>query len=519
MKLSKITKFIYISIILIIFTQCSKTQKGINSSLNNTYKSDWESLKKYEIPQWYKDAKFGIFIHWGPTTVPAFGGAEWYGFHMWNEGKVDALGNPSVESSKAYQYHTEKFGKPEDFGYTKFIPLFKAENFNPKEWIDLFVEAGAKYVVPVGEHCDGFAMYDSNITKWKSTAMGPKKDIVGSLFKEAKLQGLKVGMSSHFAYGWHWWTYKDKYETTNPDLEDFYWKKHKRWEPASKQYVEYWYNRSMDMMTNYKPDLFWFDLGICEPEYNNRLKDFTKNYYNLAIKNNQEVVLNYKNIKNRPIPDGAAVLDIESGKLDRIRKETWQTDMSLGGWRWGYTNDYQMRTPGSYINDLIDIVSKNGCLLLNVAPNKHGEIPLDQQNILKEIGAWLKVNGEGIYSSNTFDVFGQGPTNAKMVLHGNMKDKGYTKKDIRYTRKGNIIYAFILKPKSNKELNLYALGKEVRIINDKIEKITLLGYNTKINWKQIDTELVITIPEVKTKNAICFKIELELPPSDILKTK
>ncbi|WP_075601582.1 alpha-L-fucosidase [Saccharicrinis aurantiacus] len=484
------------------------------------YKADWESLKKYEIPQWYKDAKFGIFIHWGPTTVPAKD-SEWYGYHMWNEGTVDALGNPTSEPSRAYQYHVENFGKPEDYGYTKFIPEFKAENFNAKEWIDLFNEAGAKYVVPVGEHCDGFALYNSKVTRWNAVNMGPKRDIVGELFKEAKNKDMKVGMSSHYAYAWHWWTYDEKYETTDPKLQDFYWKAHERWSPATPEFVNHWYKRTIDMMTQYKPDLMWFDLGLCEPEYEEARKKYLAKYYNQGLKNNQEVVVNYKNIKWKPIPDGAAVLDIESGKLDRIREETWQTDMSLGGWRWGFSKPYDMRKPGAYINDLIDIVSKNGVLLLNVAPNKHGEIPADQQAILKEIGAWLKINGEGIYSTTPFTVFGQGPTNAKMVLHGNMKDKGFTADDVRYTQKGQTIYAFLLEWEEGKEtLSLSALGSENRVINDAIKSVSIMGYDETINWIQKDNELIIQLPKERpVKNAIGFKIELDDAPSDIFKTK
>ncbi|MDW7693380.1 alpha-L-fucosidase [Flammeovirgaceae bacterium SG7u.111] len=506
--MKSIRNFLLLAAMLVGIQQVGAQQK---------YDAEWESLLKYETPEWFKDVKFGIFIHWGPTTVPAYGSAEWYGFHMWNEGAVDALGNPSKKPSSAYKYHVENFGKPEDFGYTKFIPMFKAENFNAKEWVDLFEEAGAKYIVPVGEHCDGFAMYDSKVTRWKSTEMGPKKDIVGEIFKEARARNIKVGVSSHFAYGWHWWTYKDKYETMDPKLRDFYWDKHERWEPASEAYMKHFYKRTMDMMTQYTPDLFWFDLGFSEPAYEETRKKIIANYYNQGLKNNQEVVLNYKNIRYRGAPDGAAVLDVESGKLDRIRKEAWQTDMSLGGYRWGYTNDYQMREAPAYINDLVDIVSKNGCLLLNVAPNKHGEIPEPQQKILKEIGAWLKVNGEAIYSTRPFDVFGQGPTNAKMKLHGNSHDKGFTSDDFRYTQKGQNVYAFWLKTDGRKTIELKALGSENRILNDPIISVCLLGGTGNLKWIQQKDELVIELPEeYQSDKAICFKIELKEKPSDIL---
>lgn len=495
----------------LLFSQTLDAQKK--------YKADWESLLTYEIPQWYKDAKFGIFIHWGPTTVPA-NNSEWYGFHMWNEGEVDALGNPSKKASSAYKFHTSNFGKPEDYGYTKFIPEFKAENFNAKEWIDLFVEAGAKYVVPVGEHCDGFAMYNSKITRWNSVNMGPRKDIVGSLFSEARKQGLKVGTSSHYAYGWHWWTYKDKFETTNPELRDFYWDAHKRWEPATDAWVKNWYNRTMDMMNQYKPDLLWFDLGFSEPAYEEARKKILANYYNQGLKNNQEVVLNYKNIKWKPVPDGAAVLDLESGKLDRIRAEVWQTDMSLGGWRWGYTEPYTMRPANKYIQDLIDIVSKNGVLLLNVAPTKDGIIPDDQKAILRTIGSWLKTNGEGIYSSSPFTVFGQGPSNATMRLHGNLHDKGFSPDDFRYTQNGQNIYAFWMDTDERKVITLDALGSEDRVINDAIERVSLLGYDKDLTWIQKKDELVIQIPQdFESSNPPCFKVILKDKPSDILGDK
>ncbi|PKQ61734.1 alpha-L-fucosidase [Labilibaculum filiforme] len=504
-------KIIFLALTLFSLSNYSIGQKK--------YKADWESLKTYEIPQWYKDAKFGIFIHWGPTTVPA-NNAEWYGFHMWNEGEVDALGNPSKQASSAYKFHKENFGEPADYGYTKFIPEFKAENFNAKEWIDLFVEAGAKYVVPVGEHCDGFAMYNSKITRWNSVDMGPKKDIVGELFSEARKQGLKVGTSSHYAYGWHWWTYKDKYETTNPELRDFYWDAHDRWEPATEAWVKNWYNRTMDLMTQYQPDLFWFDLGFCEPAYEEARKKILANYYNQGLKNNQEVVLNYKNIKWKPVPDGAAVLDLESGKLDRIREDVWQTDMSLGGWRWGYCEPYEMREAGNYLQDLIDIVSKNGVLLLNVAPNKHGVIPDDQKAILREIGSWLKVNGEGIYESVPFTVFGQGPNNAEMRMHANLHEKGFNSDDIRYTKNKQNIYAFWMEVDNRNVITLDALGAEDRVINDAIKKVSLLGYNSEITWIQKKKELVIQLPtNFSSKNPVCFKIELEAMPSDIFGDK
>ncbi len=484
------------------------------------YAPDWTSLKNYRTPEWFRDAKFGIFIHWGPTTVPAFE-SEWYGYHMHKKNTKDAAGNPTDKPSKAYKYHIENYGPLEKYGYTKFIPQFKAKRFDAEQWIDLFVEAGARYVVPVGEHCDGFAMYRSNITRWNAVNMGPKRDIVGELFAAARNKGLKVGMSSHYAYGWHWWTYEKGYETMDPKLKDFYGAAHDPWSPAAPDFIEHWYVRTMDMMQHYRPDLFWFDLGFSEPEYENHRKKVIANYYNQGIENNQEVVLNYKNIDYKPVPDGAAVLDVESGKLDRIRELPWQTDMSLGGWRWGWTNNYEMRPAEAYIQDLVDIVSKNGCLLLNVAPDKEGRISEGQVSILKQIGTWLRVHGEGIYGTRPFTVFGQGPTNAKLVLHGNTKEQGFTSRDIRYTRKGQQVYAFWLKAEEAQEfLSLSAFGSENHIVQEPVRTISILGKDVTLDWEVQKDRLLIRLPKGNLgKKPIAFRITLEERPPDILKTK
>ena len=484
------------------------------------YSASWPSLLEYETPEWYRDAKFGIFIHWGPTTVPAFE-SEWYGYHMYKNTSKDAAGNPSPEPSRAYKYHVEHFGKPEKYGYTKFIPQFKAKKFDPKAWVDLFVEAGAKYVVPVGEHCDGFAMYNSNITRWNAVKMGPKRDILGELFAEARKRGLKTGTSSHFAYGWHWWTYRDGLETMDPKLKDFYWEPHDPWSPASEEYVEHWYNRSMDMMAQYKPDLFWFDLGICEPEYQGHLKKLLANYYNQAAMDQKEVVFNYKNINYKPVPDGAAVMDVESGKLDRISPLPWQTDMSLGGWRWGYCENYELRPAATYVQDLIDIVSKNGCLLLNVAPDKDGVISAPQQAVLRGIGQWLQANGAGIYGTRPFKVFGQGPSNAAIRLHSNINEAKFGPKDIRYTQKGQKVYAFWLKPNAETAtLNLVAFGKENHIVNDLVKSVKLLDGHQEVEWEQGAGSLVVHLPNpVSGGYPVGLEIQLEDAPSDILKTK
>lgn len=489
-----------------------------NHFIDGPFQPEWESLQQYQTPDWFRDGKLGIFIHWGPYVVPKFLG-PFYGYHMYREQTIDIKGNPNPNrENRVFQHHIKHYGGTEEFGYKDFIPLFHGREFDPEAWIELFEKAGAKYVVPVAEHCDGFAMYDSNITRWDSVNMGPKRDVVGELFSAARTKGMKVGMSSHYAYGWYWWGYRDGTDTMDPAYQDFYGKPHAITDPHSEEHVNNWYLRSKDMMQTYQPDLLWFDLGFSNPEYEDKRKKLIAEFYNQGFHNQQGVVLNYKNISYKPVPDGAAVLDVESGKLDRIRDMPWQTDMSLGGWRWSYNDDWQTMPANKLIGDLIDIVSKNGSLLLNVAPDVNGKISQDQVDVLLELGDWLKTNGEGIYHTRPFSVFGQGPTNAKLVLHGNHKDQGYTARDIRYTRKGQVIFAFVLDwPEDEKQLSLNALGAEQHHLIDNIKQVTLLADGRPLDWQQTADNLLITLPQQRPdKYAVGFKIELADLPPDVL---
>ena len=502
---------------LALKAQNAAIETQLSSYIDGPFSADWESLKEYETPDWFRDGKLGIFIHWGPYVVPKYLG-PFYGYHMYREQTVDIKGNPNPDRiNRVFQHHIDNYGGTEAFGYKDFIPKFHGRNFDAKKWIQLFKDAGAKYVVPVAEHCDGFAMYDSTITRWDAVNMGPKRDIVGELFKEAKAEGMKVGMSSHYAYGWYWWGYREGTDTMDPEYEDFYGKPHKISDPHSEEHVNAWYARSKDMMTNYKPDLLWFDLGFSNPEYEEKRKKLIAEYYNQAAANDQGVVLNYKNIGFKPVPDGAAVLDVESGKLDRIREMPWQTDMSLGGWRWSYNNDWETMPAAKLIGDLLDVVSKNGSLLLNVAPDVNGDISQDQIDVLMKLGNWLKQNGEGIYNTRPFEVFGQGPTNAKLVLHGNNKDAGYTAQDIRYTRNGQKVFAFMLDwPNDQNELVLHALGSQQHMLVDDILSVTLMD-GTPVKWTQGPSSLNITLPKQRPNDfAVGFIVQLAALPSEIL---
>ncbi|MFY0626704.1 MAG: alpha-L-fucosidase [Reichenbachiella sp.] len=486
------------------------------STAQEKYEPTWESLTQYESPEWFSDAKFGIFIHWGVYAVPEFG-SEWYGYHMYKPTiQPHTTGIPSKKKNATYEYHKKKYGKPSKFGYKDFIPMFKAEKFNAAEWIDLFDQAGAKYVVPVGEHCDGFAMYESSLTKWNSAKMGPKVDVLGELAKEARLKDMKVGSSSHLAYGWYWWSYTKGLDTVDPKYRDFYNEPHDWNTPPTKEFKDLWYARAKEMVDKYQLDLMWFDFGFCTPDYEEYRKDFLAYYYNKAEDWNKGVVLNYKKIKYVPIPDGAAVLDLERGKLDRVRKLPWQTDTSIGRNSWSFVDDWQNKPAGELVDEFVDIVSKNGNLLLNIGPKADGTIPEDQKETLLGIGSWLNVNGEAIYKTRPWYFYGEGPSRSKQGDHTEYNQKSMSEKDIRFTTRDNFIYVFVM-DWPTEDVLVKSMSSDITSLPDAIVGISLLGSEEEIIWSQDSDGLKITAPKDKgeLKHAFAFKIELEGSPDGI----
>ncbi|HOH30831.1 MAG TPA: alpha-L-fucosidase, partial [Candidatus Hydrogenedentes bacterium] len=378
----------------VLFSGCPAFGQGYDKE---KYEPDWESLQQYEVPRWYLDAKFGIFIHWGVYAVPAFGN-EWYPRNMYREG------------SHEYQHHVETYGPQAQFGYKDFIPLFKGENYNPKEWAALFKQAGARYVVPVAEHHDGFQLYDSQIGEYNSVKMGPKRDIVGELAAAVRDEGLIVGVSSHRAE--HWWFF-DGGMQFDSDVRAGTWNalygpaQPEKGAPPDKAFLEDWLARCKELVDKYQPQVFWFDWWIEQPVFEPYRQQFAAYYYNRGLEWDKGVVINYKNAS---FPDKAAVLDVERGTLDHTRDQFWQTDTSASIRSWGYIENDTFRSPTSLIHELVDIVSKNGCLLLNIGPHPDGAIPEEAQKILREIGRWLKINGEAIYDTRPWTKFGEGPT-------------------------------------------------------------------------------------------------------------
>ncbi|MBZ5595137.1 MAG: alpha-L-fucosidase [Acidobacteriia bacterium] len=464
------------------------------------FQASWESLKAYKVPAWYLDAKFGIFIHWGLYSVPAFD-SEWYPRNMY------------LQDSPVFKHHVETFGPQSKFGYKDFIPRFKAEKFDPNAWAELFRKAGAKYVVPVAEHHDGFPMYDCSFTDWSAAKMGPKRDIAGELAAAVRKQGLHFGASSHRAEHWFFFEGGMKFDSDvrDPRYLSFYGPAQPQRLPGAKQdnqpnkaHMDNWLARSTEIVDKYQPEVVWFDWWIEEPAWKPYLQKFAAYYYNRAAEWKRGVAINYK---HEAFPEQTAVLDIERGKLDKMRPLFWQTDTSVSIKSWGYIEHDEFRSADSLVDDLVDIVSKNGCLLLNVGPKPDGTIPEQAQKILLEMGRWLSINGEAIYGTRPWKIYGEGPT---QVVGGSFKDtasKPFTGEDIRFTAKGDTLYAIALAWPANGKLIIKSLAKGSPHMAGEVKSVQMLGSKTKLNWTRDAAGLTVVLPSEKPGDfAYAFKI-------------
>ncbi|RED96016.1 alpha-L-fucosidase [Marinoscillum furvescens DSM 4134] len=487
-----------------------KREDKLESARERTehYEPNWESLKKYETPEWFRDAKLGIFIHWGPYSVPAHG-SEWYPRWMYQDSVVWSPTGEVIkkEPSFAHQYHLKNYGHPDTFGYKDFIPLFTAEQFDAQQWVELFKQAGARYIVPVAEHHDAFAMYDSKVTRWNAVNMGPKRDVLGELIKAGKAQGLKVGASSHFAFNWDYFNKKSGFDTNDPQYAGLYGRKHEPYTPADTEFLELWWARTKDIIDNYQPDVLWFDFVIDREEYRPYHPKLAAYYYNKATEWNKEVVLQNKNFNGfESYPPGTNVLDLERGKMSDISKYPWQTDTSIGKNSWCYVTNWKSKSPNTIVDDLIDIVSKNGNLLLNVGPKADGTIPADQQQVLQELGRWLQKNGEAIYGTRPWVVFGEGPTEVATGHHTESKNKELTSQDIRFTTKDGHLYAIAMDYSESGDYTITSLGSESMYLGGKkITDVQLVSSVEKLRWEQTPEGLNIQT-SAKGNYACAFKV-------------
>lgn len=472
------------------------------------YSASWESLSKYRVPEWYKDAKFGIFIHWGVYCVPAYG-SEWYSRNMY------------IKDSDEYKHHIKTYGEHKKFGYKDFIPMFKAEKYNADEWAQLFKDAGAKYVVPVAEHHDGFQMYKSKISKWNCYDMGPHIDHLGELKKACEKRGITIGASSHRIEHWFFMGHGKEFESDiHEPLQrgDFYWASNTP-EPnhqdlfsvpaPDEEYMDDWLVRCCEIIDEYRPKILYFDWWIQHSAMKNHIQRLAAYYYNRAYEWGTEVVINYK---HDAFLFGTAVPDVERGQFADVKPYYWQTDTAIALNSWCYTENNNFRNPVDLVCDLVDIVSKNGNLLLNVGPKADGTICEEDAEVLRGIGSWLKVNGEAIYNSRVYRVYGEGPAK---ITEGQFSDgikKNFSCKDFRFTVADGCIYAIALKCSEDGRYLIETFGEKdaSRMANFHgiIEDISVLGYDKKPEWERSEKGLLIRT-DFHSEYPISFKIKLK----------
>ncbi len=457
------------------------------------FAATWESLESYTVPEWYLDAKFGIFIHWGVYAVPAFGN-EWYPRNMY------------LQDQSAYQHHLETYGPHREFGYKDFIPKLTAEEFDAGEWADFFRKSGAKYVVPVAEHHDGFPMYTTDLSEWCAGKMGPKRDIIGELAVAVRERGMVFGVSSHRAE--HWWFFDGgmqfESDVRDPQYAGLYGPARPKDTQPDEAFLDDWLARCCELVDKYRPQVFWFDWWIEEPAFEPYRRKFAAYYYNRAAEWGLGVAINYK---NEAYPPSAAVYDIERGQLNDIGEFFWQTDTSVSKNSWGYITNQDYKTAGAIIHDLVDIVSKNGCLLLNVCPRPDGTIPEPEQEMLLEIGQWLSVNGEAIYGTRPWKVFGEGPTDVGTGGFTDTKREAFTARDVRFTTRDDVLYATVLGWPDSGEVGIQSLSTDLRLYTGDVASVELLGSDEKLQWSLDDGGLKVALPEERPSgHAFALKI-------------
>ncbi|MFI3277683.1 MAG: alpha-L-fucosidase [Rikenellaceae bacterium] len=479
------------------------------------YTQDWESLKKHNAaPEWFADAKLGIYFHWGIYSVPAWG-SEWYPRWMYVPDRVGW-------GSDVYEYHKKTYGK--DFNYHDFIPMWKAPKFDAKQWVDMFEGMGAKFIGAIAEHHDGFSLWDSKVNEWNSVDMGPKINVVKAIADQAKARDMKFMATFHHGFNHIFYPQKECSYTrlvsnhvivqANPEV------------PQDEKYRalygnmdydeanDYWLAKLDEVIDEFCPDYIWMDFGQRYIKESHRQK-FLQNYFNKAQELNRDVVVN---TKGEFFPTELAVVNVERATMEDITKDVWITDFILGS-AWCYNKEKRTAiNPDMAIRMLAEVVSKNGVMLLSAGPMADGTMPEEQIVAMEKIGEWMKLYGESIYNTRPFIEYGQGVTVLKRDPKDAWNEYGAIKaglnklnaRDIRYTRKGNTVYALQLGWEPNGLThNLTAFAEANKL---KVKSVKVMGSSSRIAWKQTKDGLTVTQPKVKptrAEAATVYVIELK----------
>ena len=496
----------------------------------------WDKFSDHEeAPKWFRDAKFGIYFHWGPYSVPAYGNEHYprtmYGhpsgkMPVKSESKRNYNLGVGFQSFREHPFHIDNYGDPAEFQYHDLVPLFKGDKFNAEEWAQLFYLSGARFAGPVAEHHDGYAMWDSDVTPWNAKDTGPCRDIVGELADSIRKKGLKFITTFHHARmgkapiesnerdkrKWYYYGREKYLERNNPTYKDS--------DELSKLYgsiswddfLRMWNEKLEEVIEKYRPDLIWFDSWLDRIPQKNRI-EFVNTYLKAATQWKKPVVITYK---QNDLPQNIGIVDFEKGRLDRLTEYAWLTDdtISAGVWTetgsWSYTEELDIKSSRELIHTLVDIVSKNGNLLLNISPRADGSIPLEQMHSLLGVGDWLKLNGEAIYGTRPFKIYGEGPKRMASSGHFVQMNGEYSAENIRFTTKDNNLYVIQMGwLGSHKEFTVNCLNHD-NLANTQIKEISVIGSDESIIWKKSDEGLKIRTPfKAPNKSAVVFKIDTD----------
>lgn len=447
------------------------------------FDATWDSLRTYTPPRWYHDAKFGIFLHWGVYSVPAFRN-EWYSRDMYREGTPE------------FEHHVETYGPQSEFGYKDFIPSFTMEHFDPAAWANLFRRAGAQFVVPVAEHHDGFAMYDTERSRWSAAQMGPERDVFGDLLGAVDDAFMVRGASSHRAEHWFFMNGGARFDSDvlDPRFIDFYGPAQREETAPNERHLEDWLLRTVEIIDRYRPQVLWFDWWIEQPAFEPYLRTLGAYYYNRAAEWGREVVINYK---WNAFAEGSAVYDIERGAMGGTPPVVWQNDTSVSKTAWCWVEGHDHKQVHEIIAELADVVARNGVLLLNVGPKPDGTIAETEQRILESIGAWLSRNGEAIYGTRPWTIPAEGPTETKVGSFVDGEAPRFTAADIRFTMRqeiaGDSVYAVLLGTPEDGIARIRALGSGAGLLTREITEVEVLGNPTVSSWTRTPEGLEVVL--------------------------
>lgn len=510
----------------------------------------WESLvQNYRVPEWFRDAKFGIWAHWSAQCVPEQG--DWYARRMYTQG------------DSAHDHHLRAYGHPSKFGFMEIDNLWKAERWEPEKLMALYKRAGAKYFFALANHHDNFDAYDSKYHAWNSVNVGPKKDIVGTWAKVARSSGLRFGVSNHSAHAWHWFQVAYGYDAEGPNAGVRYDAasltkadgKGKWWEgldpqelytgrnivipdgittieamnewhrkntgvwnenppPMNPAFTEKWFLRCQDLVDKYRPDVLYFD--DTELPLGQAGLDIVAHYYNANLARNKgklDAVVTAKHMKPNHV--SALVEDIERGVATGIRSQPWQTDTCIGSWHYSraIAKQNKYKTVGQVVDMLLDIVSKNGNLMLSVPVRGDGTIDEHEVAFLEGLAAWMRTNAEGVFGSRPWTVYGEGPSTLDTPEVGqfggarDVRSKPYTIEDIRFTTKGDALYAYLLAPEPGMPVVIKSLAtNSPHTRGRKARAVAILG-GGKMEWSQSEQGLSVKLPEdLPSREAVGLRI-------------